>query len=628
MPCSTTSCPLASDWSPPRNSRASRTTSKKKQTTEPMPLATGTRLGPYEILGALGAGGMGEVYRARDTKLNRDVALKILPRAFASDPDRLARFRREAQVLASLNHPHIAQIHGFEDSVATHALVMELVEGPTLADLIGSGMAVREALAVARQIAEALEAAHERGIVHRDLKPANVKVRPDGTVKVLDFGLAKALGPEGTGAASDAMLSPTLTGRATQLGVILGTAAYMAPEQARGKTVDRRADMWAFGCVFFEMLTGRRTFGGDEISDVLAEVIKSEPDWAALPADTPPAIRRLLRRCLTKDPKDRQADASTARLDIDDALLPSEMASPIGSPPRARRRDRMMWSTALLVTAIAASVVTALYYRRALTAVQAPPEARLHIIVPPMPDNAFFSISPDGRSVVFEAAAERGQGDQLWLRPLDQESAKALPGTESVFDAAWSPDSGSLAFLANQKLKRIDLASLAVQTLADAATPRGVSWGADGTILFAPGGNGPLYRISAAGGRPEPATALRSTREASHRDPRFLPDGRHFLVWVLGEAETRGEYVGSLGSTDIRRLFDADGPADVAPPDHLLFVREGVLYAQRFDMRTLEPAGEPVPVAANVFASPTDGTAVSASSAGPIAYRTATGARQ
>src|SRR5262245_15021335 len=293
-----------------------------------MPLTPGVRLGPYEVLLLLGTGGMGEVYKARDTKLNRDVALKVLPDAFALDPERLARFKREAQVLASLNHPHIAAIYGFEDSDSMHALALELVEGPTLADRIAGGrIPLDEALPMARQIADALEAAHEQGIVHRDLKPANIKLRADGTVKVLDFGLAKALEP--AGAMSPGVTnSPTITSPAmTQMGVILGTAAYMSPEQARGGTVDRRADLWAFGAVLYEMLTGARAFEGATISDTLASILKTEPDWTRLPAETPSAVRRLLRRCLEKDRRGRRADAADARLDVEDAIAsPADVA--------------------------------------------------------------------------------------------------------------------------------------------------------------------------------------------------------------------------------------------------------------------------------------------------------------
>src|SRR5688500_13521984 len=317
-----------------------------------MALAAGTRLGPYEIQSALGAGGMGEVYRARDTKLHRDVALKILPELHGADPDRLARFEREARVLASLNHPHIGAIYGLEDSGGAPVLVLELVEGPTLAERIAQGpLPLDEALAVARQIADALAAAHERGVVHRDLKPANVKLRPDGAVKVLDFGLAKALEPAPVSAA-DAALSPTITTPAmTEMGVILGTAAYMSPEQAKGRPADKRSDIWAFGCVLFEMLTGRRVFGGEDVADTMALVLTKEPQWSLLPPETPPVIRRLLRRCLERDRIRRLADMADARLEVDDALTAAEDV-PAPLPRRSRRGPWLLGLVAAALTAI------------------------------------------------------------------------------------------------------------------------------------------------------------------------------------------------------------------------------------------------------------------------------------
>jgi len=382
-----------------------------------MVLSSGTHLGPYQILSALGAGGMGEVYRARDTRLKRDVALKILPESFARDPERLARFQREAEVLATLNHPNIAAIHGLEEADGVKALVMELVEGPTLGDRIAQGpIPVDEALPIAKQIADALEAAHEQGIIHRDLKPANIKVRPDGTVKVLDFGLAKALDPM-AGVSPGATASPTITSPAmTQVGVILGTAAYMSPEQARGKPVDKRADTWAFGVVLFEMLAGRRPFEGDEISDTLASILKSEPAWQVLPNEMPAAIHRLLRRCLQKDRQQRLQHIGDARLDIEDA----QQTPP--SDARARsvaHRERLVWITAVLV----AAVVGVVGWRSADA--PEPPEMRVDI-------NAFdlqtFTLSPDGRKIAYTADDQTGR--HLWIRFLDDTSPRRLPGTE------------------------------------------------------------------------------------------------------------------------------------------------------------------------------------------------------
>ena len=376
-----------------------------------MSIAPGVRLGPYEILAAIGAGGMGEVYRARDTALGRDVALKILPDAFARDPDRIARFRREAQVLASLNHPHIGAIYGLEDARGVPALVLELVEGPTLADrLLRGAIPCDEALTIARQIVDALEAAHEQGIVHRDLKPANIKLRPDGTVKVLDFGLAKAL--DAAAPAGGVSQSPTLASPAmTRLGVVLGTAPYMSPEQARGKTVDKSSDIWAFGCVLFEMLSGARAFGGDDVTETIAAVVRAEPEWSRLPADTPDSVRRLLRRCLEKDGKRRLADIRDARLEIDEAQHEPRVASS-EAPGTSRRRERLLWSAALVLLA---GVAAASMLRRG-NAAAPPPEMRVEITTPPTTDVVSMAISPDGEKLAFVASSDGRP--KLWLRSM------------------------------------------------------------------------------------------------------------------------------------------------------------------------------------------------------------------
>ncbi len=391
---------------------------------------------------------MGEVYRARDTKLNRDVAIKVLLPAVANDPDRLARFSREAQVLASLNHPNIAHIHGLEESDGVRALVMELVEGPTLAERIAQGaVPLDEALPIAQQIANALEAAHEQGIIHRDLKPANIKVRPDGVVKVLDFGLAKAMDP--AGASSDhAMNSPTISLHATQAGMILGTAAYMAPEQARGSVVDKRADLWAFGVVCYEMLTGTRLFEGVTISDTLAAVLRAEPDWTKLPADTPTPIRRLLRRCLEKNRKRRVESAADARLEIEDALTaPAADASSAGvsasTSSSSSRATRLAWLVAGLFL-ISTLTLSAMYFRRA-----EPPTPTMRFAIFP-PDTSTFAsesaISPDGQQVAFVTTGAAGV-TSLWVRPLAAVDSRQLAGTEGASFPFWSPDSRFLGFL-------------------------------------------------------------------------------------------------------------------------------------------------------------------------------------
>ena len=428
-----------------------------------MSLGPGTRLGPYEIVSALGVGGMGEVYRARDTKLNREVALKVLPSGVALDPDRLARFKREAQMLASLNHPNIAAIHGFEDSGEIHALVLELVEGETLADRIARGaVPLEDALPIARQICDALEAAHEHGIIHRDLKPANIKVRPDGSVKVLDFGLARAVEAS---PASGMSLSPTITSPAmmTGAGMLLGTAAYMAPEQARGKTVDKRTDVWAFGCVLYEMLTGKRTFEGDEITDVLAAVVRAEPEWNRLPSQTPSSIRRLLRRCLEKDRLRRLDSAAAARLEIEENDSTPSLIESEGST-RVRGRERLAWS--LAIVSVIAAIALALFALLRTTT----PEAETLRFFLGLPDGwtlptaagpldlsaSSVVVSPDGRRVALVALNSNGIS-QIWIQSLDALAARALGGTEGGHSPFWAPDSRALGFFANGKLKKIDI---------------------------------------------------------------------------------------------------------------------------------------------------------------------------
>jgi Tol biopolymer transport system component/predicted Ser/Thr protein kinase len=583
-----------------------------------MPLVPGTRVGPYEVVSAIGAGGMGEVYRARDAKLGRDVALKILPGSFARDAERVARLQREAQVLASLNHQHIAQIYGVEGD----ALVMELVDGPTLADRIAQGpLPLDEALPIARQIAEALEAAHEQGIIHRDLKPANIKIRPDGTVKVLDFGLAKLSGPAEAGhyvpgadrsvrLQADPAQSPTITSPVlvSGAGMILGTAAYMAPEQARGKAVDKRADIWAFGVVLYEMLTGVGLFAGETITDVLASVVRQDPDLSRVPAN----VRPLLRRCLEKDPRRRLRD-------IGDAMPLLETVAEATVQPAPGRAARVAWSAAalLLVTTIAAAGMAIWFSRLAPVDL---PEVRLEIATP-LGDETAFALSPDGRQMVFAAALE---GDsQLWIRQLDREGARSVPGTEGAAYPFWSPDGRSVAFFSGQKLKRVDLAGGGASILADAPAHRGGTWGADGTILFVPGNSSPVMRIPAAGGRPTEALPLKRPGEASHRFPSFLPDGSQFLFFVTGGPEVQGLHVGSLASRDSRRLVESDSAGVFVPPDAVLFRREDSLVAQRFDAGTLALLGEPFPVADGVaFDGTTAGTiGVSASRAGTFAYR-------
>ncbi len=443
----------------------------------------------------IGVGGMGEVYRARDTKLGRDVAIKILPSAFSSDPDRLARFEREARVLASLNHPHIGAIYGLEDADGLRALVLELVDGETLAERIARGpLRLHDTLAIARQIADALEAAHEKGIIHRDLKPANIKITSDGTVKVLDFGLARVTaGDVGT---ADLTQSPTITVGGTREGVILGTASYMSPEQARGRPADKRADVWAFGIVLYEMLTGRAAFEGETVSDVLAKVIEREPDWSALPASTPVRLRELLRRCARKDPKTRLQAIGDARIQIEELIggAPDESVATVVMQPRARRRARFAWIVAALslATARLLAVPASLYLFRA---VPDPLPTRFEINTPPTSDPVSFALSHDGRQLAFVAMAEGTP--RLWVRPLDQVTARPLAGTEGARYPFWKPDGRAIGFFADGKLKRIDLGSGALEDLADAPNGRGGTWNSDDVVVFAPSGYGVLMRVIA-----------------------------------------------------------------------------------------------------------------------------------
>jgi eukaryotic-like serine/threonine-protein kinase len=604
-----------------------------------MAIQSGTHIGPYEILSAIGAGGMGEVYRARDPKLGRDVAIKVLPEAFARDAERMARFQREAKVLASLSHPNIATIYGLEDSGSTRALVMELVEGPTLADRIKAGpIPVDEAVRIARQIADALEYAHERGIIHRDLKPANVKVTSDDAVKVLDFGLAKAL--EGDPSSIDISTSPTISRMATMQGVLLGTAAYMSPEQAKAKSVDRRADIWAFGCVLYEMLTGKQAFTGETVTDTLACVIKEEPDPSKLPAATPMRVRVLLQRCLQKDPKQRLRDIGDARISLDEVLSGAPDLAPMG---RAEGAVGPFWRRVLPwalfgVTAIAFAVLGGVYLRVVKMPKSVEP-MRLEITVPEKVTlGPALGLSPDGRQLVFAAIGPDGV-IRLWIRSLDSGEAHPLPGSETTRTVPppfiWSPDSRYIAFDAGGKLKKIAVSSGATEMLCDLQeTAVGGSWNAEGVVIFGQT-NGGLMRVSANGGMPSPLTTLDLSRaEGAHFLPSFLPDGRHFLYLRVGsKPENNGIYIGSLDAKpeeqDRRRLLAINSDAIYAPSSdpsfgQLLFVRDGTLIAQPFDARRLELSGEPATVAERIGTYSTFGL-FSISKNGILVYRTSGG---
>ena len=594
------------------------------------PMKTGDTLGPYRIVDKLGEGGMGEVYRARDSSLNRAVAIKVLPELFAQDAERLARFTREAQTLAALNHPNIAQIYGLEgnDSTGTsRALVMELVEGDDLSVLIARGpIPLADALPIARQIADALEAAHDQGIIHRDLKPANIKVRADGTVKVLDFGLAKAMDPS-TGSSADAMRSPTLTAR-TQMGMVIGTAAYMSPEQARGKVVDRRADIWAFGVVVFEMLTGKRAFEGDDISETLASVLKSEPNWSALPQDLPSPIRRLLRRCLEKEPRKRLSSIGDARLELDDNE-PGITASGAGAPaPRPSWLSRL-WPAAAAVAVMA--LVGWLAWPASSTMPDLP-VARLSVLAPPgtviYPDSSMVAISPDGTMAVFIVGSVSRSDTELWVRSLDSPVSRRLEAAEGAILPFWSPDSRRIGFFTNSKLKTIAATGGRAETLCDATGARGGAWSPSNVIVFAPDAGGPLFRIPASGGTPTPATTLDETRkEYGHRFPTFLPDGEHFLFAALpGKAGKFDIVAGSLADSSRTLVGSMESAPVYAAPGWLLYGRQGLLTAQRFDASTLKTIGDPVSLVdeptsiLDPATSFTAGHSVSVTAAGTLAY--------
>jgi serine/threonine protein kinase len=576
-----------------------------------MPLVIGQQLGSYEITALLGKGGMGEVYRARDAKLKREVAIKVLPEDLSRDFARASRFQREAEVLASLSHPNIAAIYDLQEAGETRFLILELVEGETLADRIARApIPLDDALLIAKQIAEALEAAHERGVIHRDLKPANVKLKPDGSVKVLDFGLAKI--HESDVHTASLSNSPTLMTASSVPGVILGTAAYMSPEQAKGKEVDRTTDVWAFGCVLYEMLAGRPAFEGETLGEILAGVLKDEPDWRRLPLETPEAIRRLLRRCLKKDRKQRLPHIGAARIEIDEAQSePASSALLVAKAPR--RAERFLWISALAAVALIGAAAV-LWTRKPEEQL---PQQRLEITTPPTTDPLSIAISPDGTKVVFSASTD-GRS-RLWLRALDSVSSKSLAGTEGASFPFWSPDSRSLGFFADNKLKRIDIDGVSVQTLANSIGSAGGAWGRDGTILFNPLRLAPVFRVPASGGNPVAVTRLEGQAQG-HRNPQFLPDGRHFLYYVPVSSE-RGIYVTQLDGSDTRRLLDADPPAFVLPSGQLLFVRQGTLFAQNFDLAKLALTGEPTHVAENLAAGVPNIAALSASAAGPIIYR-------
>ena len=607
-------------------------------------LTAGEKIGIYEVVSSLGTGGMGEVYRARDTKLQRDVALKILPETMARDAQRMARFEREAQVLASLNHPNIAAIYGLEESNGIRALVMELVEGETLAERLrrvqpltrpasrdalspqagrgekpndltpspqgrgwssgagsgegsfGSSLTIDDALPIAKQIVEALEYAHERGVIHRDLKPANVKITPEGTVKVLDFGLAKVLDTHDSTATMDMANSPTISAMATQAGMILGTAAYMCPEQAKGQRVDRRADIWAFGCVLYEMLSGRKPFEGETISDVLASVIKSEPDWSAIPDTTPRTIQKLVRRCLIKDAKQRLRDIGEARIAIEETLSGSPALTgpllPGEGGPEERDRVRVPSLRSALPWAVAAVLAIALIAVALAWKFTTPTTGSFPVLsyIPPPPNTTFRDfgfgrgpvvISLDGKQLAFSATDENGV-TRLYVRPLGSDKATAIAGTKDAASPFWSPSDNSIGFFAGGKLKTVNLANGNVQILADASCPNSSgAWNSNGTILFMPACTGALKEVSSSGGNAKTAITVESG-QAGQSDPEFLPDGQHFIFVSWSENGSESIWRASLDSGK-QKLILKDASLPEFSSGYLLFVRNGRVFAQQMD---------------------------------------------
>jgi serine/threonine-protein kinase len=575
-----------------------------------MPIEAGTRLGQFEILAPLGRGGMGEVYRARDPRLSRDVALKVLPEALANNPDRVARFEREARVLASLNHPHIASVYGFEQGAGHRFLVLELVAGPTLADLLARGpLDVREALSIARQIAEALEEAHAKGVIHRDLKPANVKLTPEGRVKVLDFGLAKALADEKAEPSIED--SPTVARAVSSAGLILGTAGYMSPEQARGQVVDKRSDIWAFGCVLYEMLAGRRLFDGASSTDILAAILTSEPEWSRLPA-APPLVLSLLRRCLQKDKASRLHDIGDARIEIDEALADfrSGVVPATGKPSPSSTRRLSSHALAFVLGALVGAGAVFMTVRpgpasrpAALLNINLPAEGRLRNnlqgVLPVV-------LSADATFIAYVGRRPDGR-DQVFIRRMDRLTPEPVAGTEDADLPFLSPDGDWLGFASEGKLKKVPLNGGQPVVICDAPDPRGASWGDDGTILVAPNNAGALYRVRASGGTLEPVTKPDSSRkEDGHRWPRLLPGSKTALFSVQPQSGRESQRIieGLNLVTGERKTLVEGGSYPVYAEGFLFYGRAGQILAAPFDPDRLEITGDPEPVLDDVRMDP------------------------
>ncbi len=563
----------------------------------------GKTLSHYKVLEKIGQGGMGEVYRAEDTNLSREVAIKVLPEQFTQDPQRLARFEREAKLLAQLNHPNIAAIHSFEHADDVHFLVLELVPGDTLAEKVAKGpLPVEEALEVCRQIAEGVEAAHEKGVIHRDLKPANVKVTPEGKVKILDFGLAKAF--EAEPPVTDISQSPTLTEEMTRAGVILGTAAYMSPEQAKGKPVDKRADIFAFGCVLFELLTGKRAFQGETITETLGAIIHKEPNWDVLPGSVPSTIRFLLSRCLKKDLTRRLQHMDGARVLIDEVLSGTSTASPIGVPSPVQStnwRRTIPWGLAGLIA------LFALWSPWDSKRSESTPVRRFAVDIEPTEPiqtngvSANLTLSPDGRRLVYAARVDGTT--QLYTRPIDQLEAQPIPDTEGAYRPFFSPDGEWVGFFtlgSDRKLKKVSLRGGEARTLCDVRSPSTGSWASDNTIVFSSRGDSgeQLFRVSATGGTPQVLTTPNRERgERSHSGPEILPGG-HSVLFTISSAGYRARNIAvlSLETGEYQTLIERGYNAHYAPSGHVVFVREAELWAVPFDLGRLEKTGAEAPI--------------------------------
>ncbi len=581
---------------------------------------------------------MGIVLRARDTKLDRDVALKVLPEAFTSDPDRVARFEREAKVLASLNHPHIAAIHGFEEDATqgTRALVLELVEGPTLADLIAEGpMAIDDVVPIAKQIAEALEAAHEQGIIHRDLKPANVKVKADGTVKVLDFGLAKAFQPEASGASPSTSPTISLTVAATQMGMVIGTAAYMAPEQASGKDVDKRADVWAFGVVLYEMLTGARPFVGDDVSKTLAHVIAIEPDWGALPKNLPPVLGTFLRGCLEKNPTDRVRDIGDVRLALTGAFDSPSATQPIAP---ARRADGLSAPRLAVVGALVAVAAGAAGWLLKPAPEPPVPMTTRFAIVPPetapliLGRGQDLAVSPAGTHIVYHGNVPGESEPHLYVRPTSELGSVPLRGSRGGNRPFFSPTGAWVGFveLRSNTMKRVAIGGGAAVTICEPTNDvLGASWGPDDTIVFG-SRNGGLFRVAGTGGDPEALTTTDpEAGETAHRFPSFLPNG-NAVLFAIATGVGRGDKeiaVLTLETREVKRLGLSGSTPKYAPTGHLVYAAEGTLRAVPFDLATLDVTGGPVPVVEGIATSVFGSAAFGITTGGLLVYGAGAGTR-